>query len=463
MRVLFASSEIYPYAKSGGLADFSFCLVKYLKKAGVKVKGIMPLYRSVEKKGIESTGKKVKVSLGVKEYTFELFTSEDILFLHNTELFDRDYLYGPPGWSYEDNDLRFGGFSKAVAQMLSEGLIDVDIVHSNDWQTALIPVFSKEVYWLGVRHVFTIHNLAYQGLFGRESIERIGLPPHTFNMEALEFWGLVNFLKGGIVFSDRVTTVSPTYAKEIQTQEYGYGLEGVLRKYSYKLKGILNGIDYEVWNPETDKSIYANFSSKRYLRKFDNKKALVREFGLPPDKPLFSFINRFTHQKGVELILSSVEELSTSEGCFVFLGTGEYQEAFRDIGNIYKNIKVIVGFDEVLARRLYASSDFILMPSLFEPCGLTQMIGMRYGCVPVVRKTGGLADTVKDISQGGYGILFEEPTKEGFLCSVLRAIELYYNEKRFRECVRKVLKLDFSCERMEKDYEELYEEVLTDN
>ncbi|AAC06894.1 glycogen synthase [Aquifex aeolicus] len=459
MRVLFCSSEIYPYAKTGGLADFSFCLIKYLKKYGVKVKGVMPYYKTLKAENLRKTDKGVTLNLNGKDYTFEVYESEDCYFLRNDELFGRDYIYGPPGWGYEDNDIRFGGFSRAVSELISTGQLEADVVHANDWQTALIPLFLKEVFKTPVKTVFTIHNLAYQGLFPKETVERVGIPPYLFHMEAVEFWGLVNFMKGGIVFSDLITTVSPTYAKEIQTQEYGYGLEGVLKKYSYKLRGILNGIDYEVWNPEKDKYIYQNYSLRNYSKKFKNKEFLSKELGIEAEKPLISFINRFTHQKGVELILNCAEEMSKLNANFVFLGTGEYENAFLDVSKIYKNFKVFAEFNEGFARKLYASSDFILMPSYFEPCGLTQMIGMRYGCVPIVRKTGGLRDTVKDISEGGYGITFEEPSKETFLCSLKRAIELYENAKKFRNSVKIVMSLDFSCDRMTKEYIECYEEV----
>jgi starch synthase len=283
-------------------------------------------------------------------------------------------------------------------------------------------------------------------------------------LEALEFWGKVNFLKGGIVFSDAVNTVSPTYAKEITTPEFGYGLDGVLRKYSYKLFGILNGIDYEVWNPETDGAIYRNYNEESLELKEINKELLLKECGLEGSrKPLFTFIGRFAKQKGVDLILNAAHELQDLPANFAILGFGDenYNEAFRQL-NGKRNFFVKVAFDEPFSRKLYAGADFLLMPSLYEPCGLNQMIAMRYGTLVVARKTGGLADTVVDVSQpGGYGFLFEEFTPQAFVGAVKRAIELYEREPaKVKELKKRVMELDFSWNASASKYLRLYENLL---
>lgn len=462
MRVLLASSEIYPYSKTGGLVDFCHSLIKSLReKEGIDAMGATPLYKSVdiEKFKIKNTGLSVSVILDSREYTFEIFKSKDTYFFYNEKLFGREHIYGPAGQSYHDNDIRFGGFSWAVAKAVAEGLISADVIHANDWQTALIPVILKEVFKSSVKTVFTIHNLAYQGYFDRWMIDRLHLPPHLYNMEALEFWGMVNLLKGGIIFSDFVTTVSEKYAKEILTQDYGWGLEGVLNKYSFKLRGILNGIDYDTWNPKKDKAIWVNYSHADIQKKFENKKKLCEVFNLDFEKPLISFISRLSYQKGVTLILESIRELSYLGANFFFLGSGEYAEHFRGISGIYDNIVSITDFDDTLSRRLFASSDFMLMPSIFEPCGITQMIGMRYGCVPIVRKVGGLEETVKDISEEGWGIVFDNPSKGEMLCAIKRAIDLFYNRKKFLSAVKDCMRLDFSSDSMAKKYLQIYREL----
>ncbi len=462
MRVLFVTSEIYPYAKTGGLADVSFSLPRALRRKGIDVISVMPLYEFIDRKrfGIRNTGESVWVNLNGNSYKFDIFVKNNTYFFRNEELFRGGHVYGPAGWEYEDSDIRFGGFCWAIAEALRRDIFKVDVIHVNDWPSALLPVIVKEIYRWNIKVILTIHNIAFQGIFGKEAIDRLSLPYYLFNMEALEFWGKVNLLKGGIIYSDYITAVSSTYAEEILTQEYGYGLEGILKKYRYKIRGILNGIDVYVWNPRTDREIYKNFSIKSVDLKEENKEKLFGELSIKfCDKPLFAFINRLTHQKGVEIILESVEELSQLPAIFFFLGEGEYSGAFEEIGDLYENIMARMVFDDSFARKLYSAADFIMMPSFFEPCGLSHLIGMRYGCIPLVRETGGLVDTVVDISnEGGYGIIFKNPNKWEFLCAVKRAIELYKNKKRLREIRKRVLKIDFSWKRFADEYMKLYNE-----
>ncbi len=468
MRVLFCSSEVYPFAKTGGLADVSYSLPKALSQLGVKVQEVMPLYKCIDRKKfkLKFTGKSIRVLLGGEYYEFKVWELKDSVhyyFLENDNFYNREYLYGTPKGDYPDNDLRFGGFCWAVAKLIEEGFFKPDIVHTNDWQTALIPVILKEKLSLSTKTIQTIHNLAYQGIFPKETIERLNLGWELFHMEALEFWGKVNFLKGGIVFSDAVNTVSPTYAKEIMTSEFGFGLNGVLKKYSYKLFGILNGIDYDVWNPETDPFIYANYSDTNIERKEINKEKLLREVGLEKDKPLFIFIGRFAKQKGIDLIESAIGEFKKMHANFLILGFGDekYNNFFKAVNNQASNIRARVEFNEKLSHRMYAAGDFLLMPSLFEPCGLNQMIAMRYGTLVVGRKTGGIADTVKDIKEeGGYGILFEEPSPSALIYAVRRALELYGNLGKFKNLQKFVMNLDFSWSRSATQYLRLYENLL---
>ncbi len=469
MKVVFASSEIYPFAKTGGLADIAGALPGKIASQGVKVFGFMPLYKTVDinKHEIIKIDASVDVSLNNRVYTFEVYKKIDdatFFFLKNDELFGRDYLYGPPEGDYPDNDIRFGAFSYAVMEFIKRENLNPDLIHVNDWQTALIPVLNYHKYNNHhVRTVITIHNLAYQGIFDKFAIERLNLGWDLFHIEALEYYDKVNFLKGGIVFSSAVTTVSPTYAKEITYPEYGYGLDGVLRKYSNKLYGILNGIDYDVWNPETDKYIYENYCVFTIQKKSINKKLFLKEVGLKDEtKPLYIFIGRLAHQKGVDLIRDSIEEMSKMPVNFAILGTGdkEYNDFFKSIEGKYENIFVKVDYNEALSRKMYAAADFLLMPSLFEPCGLNQMIAMRYGTLVIARETGGLKDTVKDISQpDGYGILFKNPTKEEFLNALYRAVELYNNKKLFENLQKKVMEIDFSIDNTARKYIKLYESL----
>jgi starch synthase len=468
MRILFVSSEIYPFAKSGGLADVSYSLPKALSQLGLQVSTVMPFYKSVNRSRfkIESTGKRVEVEVGAGRFSFELYRCGNQIahyFLKNDHLFGRDYLYGTPQGDYPDNDVRFGTFCHAVAKFIEEGVLKAEVVHVNDWQTALIPVLLRKK-GIGLKTLQTIHNVAYQGIFPKRTIDKLSLGWELFNMEALEFWGKVNFLKGGIVFSDAVNTVSPTYAREITTPEYGYGLDGVLRKYSYKLFGILNGIDYEVWNPETDRFIYENYGEGNVELKEVNKELLLKECGLKGvEKPLLVFIGRLSRQKGIDLIVEGAEELRKRDANFAILGFGDefYNEASKKLKR-FENFFVEVAFDEPMSRKLYAGADFLLMPSLYEPCGLNQMIAMRYGTLVVARKTGGLADTIVDVSEaGGYGFLFEKFSVHEFLKAVDRAISFYYREPRKLFNLRKrVMELDFSWDSSALKYLRLYENLL---
>lgn len=481
MEIAIVSTEMYPYAKTGGLGDYVFTLVNHLRKNGIKAYGIIPLYKSIKDKyihkknldgpleisdenieGIEikDTGKKLKIELNGQTYDFSIYQSKDCIFFDNGKLFDRDFIYGPPGSAYSDNHIRFGAFSWAVSNFAENETFD--IIHANDWLTALTVLISKEILGTKKKLAFTIHNFAYQGLYPRSVMQELSLPSYLFNMEALEFWGLVNIIKAGIVFSDRIFVVSPTYAEEIKTYDYGYGLEGLIQKYEKKIVGIINGIDFDVWNPAKDTEIYQRFSERSIGRKAKNKEKLAEMYNFDPKKPLFCVISRLTYQKGIHLFTEYHQEIFNLDANFFFLGMGEYQYKLLELSSKYKNVIVDTNFKETLARKVYASGDFILVPSIFEPCGISQLIGMRYGCIPVVRKTGGLASTVKDIQEkDGYGILFEKPTKQDLKCALKRAIELYEKKNSMKKIVKKVMSLDFSADKMVKEYIKFYKELVS--
>ncbi len=475
MSILFVSSEIYPYAKSGGLADVAHSLPEAVRKRE-EVYTIMPLYKIVdrEKFNIVSSGLKFEYWLNGVCYTFELFKREENkfeLFLYNDILCERDDLYGDSYGGYQDNALRFGLFAYGVIESILRLKLDIKIIHINDWQTSLIALLAKENYSLKQKIVLTIHNLAYQGIFDKSIMDILELNwEKTFKYDRFEYYDGVNFLKAGIFYSDIITTVSPTYAKEIQTPQFGHGLDTLLRDNSYKLKGILNGISYDIFDPKRDEAIYKKFNIRDYKYKAKNREMLLEELGMDKsdfEKPLFIFIGRFTHQKGVDLLIESLHLFKDFEANMVILGSGEeyYNNIFRNLKNSYKNIHIEIGYDEVLSRKMYAGADFLIMPSLFEPCGLNQMIAMKYGTMPIVAKIGGLKDTVSDFTdvneeyQGGVGITFEEHNLFWFLHTLSKAFSLYSNQKKFKQICKKNMKVDYSWRESAQKYIEIYKNL----
>ena len=485
MKVFYMSSEIYPYAKTGGLADVAGTLPISLKKLGIDIILAMPYYnRFVAKYHPENTGIVLDVEFNGLIYRTPVFKKEykgvTTYFIKNDQFFDRDNLYGTPEGDYPDNALRFGFFSVAAMRLLEALKFKPGIIHLNDWQTALVPVYLKNTnlfpFLADSKTIITIHNLAYQGTFDPKFLKDLMLPESLFNMEALEFYGQINFLKGGIVFSDVITTVSPTYAKEIQTPEYGYDLEGVLYKRREHLFGILNGIDFDIWNPETDENIFYNYSySDFHYKKVLNKTQLQKDMNLPEnsDAPLIGIVSRLAAQKGFDLLSDAMNELSNLNLQMVILGTGDkvYQDLLVDFGTKFPDkFAVRIDFDLVLARRIYAGSDMFLMPSRYEPCGLGQMIAMRYGTIPVVRKTGGLADTVEDFTyeklkrdpgkRKGYGFSFGTYTHAHLIDAIKRGIKIYRDQDTWQQLVKIAMTRDFSWNSSAKEYIELYEKVI---
>ncbi len=485
MKVFYLSSEIYPFAKTGGLADVAGTLPVSLKKLGVDIILAMPYYNKfVEKHDPEDAGITLDVEFNGEVFKTPVLKKEyrgvTTYFIRNDRYFDRDYLYGTPEGDYPDNPLRFGFFSVAALRLLEKLNFKPGIIHLNDWQTALIPVYLKNTdlfpFLKDTKTILTIHNLAYQGTFPPDVLKSLMLPESLFNMEALEFYGKINFLKGGIVFSDVITTVSPTYAREIQTSEFGYGLEGVLYKRREHLFGILNGIDYDVWNPETDEYIYYNYSyGDFHYKKVLNKTHLQEDMGLPASSeiPLIGIVSRLAAQKGFDLLSDAMSELSRLDLQMVILGTGDkiYQDLLMDFGTKFPDkFAVKIDFDPVLARRIYAGSDMFLMPSRYEPCGLGQMIAMRYGTIPIVRKTGGLADTVEDFTyeklkrdpgkRKGYGFSFGTYTHAHLIDAIKRALKVFKDQETWQQLIKIAMTRDFSWKSSAKEYVELYERVI---
>jgi len=456
MKVLFCSSEVEPYAKTGGLADVAGSLPVALKDFGVDVRIVMPKYRCVKINGDKDL----------------LQDNVPVYFVENEEYYDREYLYSTPEGDYPDNLDRFVYFCKSALEIAKREEFSPDIIHCNDWQTALIPVYLKTIYagdgfFKETRTVFTIHNLAYQGLFPGQYWDRTGLPQELFSIQGLEYYGKINLMKGALLFSDYITTVSPTYSKEIQTPEYGFGMEGILRDRSERLTGIVNGIDYSVWNPSQDKEIPQNYDVKSLDKKVINKQHLQTEqgMGIGRDIPVIGAIGRLTDQKGWDLIAEVVDDICNLNLQLIILGTGEkkYHEIMEEIAKKYpEKTSINLRFDPVLAKKIYAGCDIFLMPSRFEPCGLGQLISYRYGTLPLARETGGLADTIIDLtedSRNGTGFLFKEYKGEALLDAIKRALEFYHNRKAWRTVMRRVMKLDYSWKNSARQYLQLYKEI----
>jgi starch synthase len=399
MKIALIASEVVPFAKTGGLADVCGALPPALEKLGQDVVVVMPLYKAVR---LQKAAQVKKISDDVS-VSF-LGKNVKVYFVANDAYFDRDGLYGDKSGDYPDNLERFSFFCKRSLQLLKETGFRPDIVHCHDWQSSLVPAYLKTVragddFFTKTRSLLTIHNIGYQGLFPKEEYPKTGMDEKYFNPGQVEFYGKVNLLKAGIVFSDVINTVSRTYAKEIQTKEFGFGLEGVLRERSGSLFGIVNGIDYAIWNPATDPFIARKFSAEKFKDKAKDKQDLQKACCLPvkKDVPVFGIVSRLAQQKGFDIIAEGIDEICRLGLQLVILGTGDlkYHQLLGEMARKYPEvISLNLAFDDPLAHKIYAGSDAFLMPSRYEPCGLGQLISFAYGTVPVVFKTGGLADTV---------------------------------------------------------------------
>jgi starch synthase len=473
MKILFVASEGLPYSKTGGLADVVEALPKALRAMGHDVAVLLPRYHadSVHSVLISS----VTVALGDHVRFPAIAEAEAVdgvryFVVDDAPFFDRPELYGDRTGDYPDNAERFAEFSRVAIEFMKRVWLP-DVVHCHDWQTALVPLLLRTQHTedRAVRSlpvVFTIHNLAYQGVFDAATLGRIGLPSALFSVDALEFFGKVNFLKAGLIFADYLTTVSRRYAKEIQTAEYGNGLEGVIRNRGDRLVGVLNGVDYAAWNPETDKLIAQNYSAENLAGKKACKSDLLAYFQLPEgdlERPLIGIVSRFADQKGFDLIAEIADEMMKEDLALVVLGTGqvEYERLFRRLSEKYpERVGVKIGYDNSLAHKIEAGADMFLMPSRYEPCGLNQIYSLRYGTVPVVRATGGLDDTIQNFvpkTQQGTGFKFEEYTGSALLQCLRAALGTYGNAKAWHTVQANGMAKDFSWKASAAAYVTLYE------
>jgi starch synthase len=500
-RVLFAASEVVGFAKTGGLADVAGSLPRALAKRGIEIAVVLPLYHAVRVGGhnLQPTDISFTISLGHRSVHGRLVRTAlpdsdvPVYLVEQPEFFERDepsqgrgiYQFtGPDGrkHDYADNADRFLLFSRAIMETLPKLGGKFDVLHCNDWQTGLIPCYLREMYgrqshanarsYSGLHTLMTIHNIAYQGQFPAAVMARTGLNQRLFNHRQLEFYGHLNFLKSGCVFADRLNTVSPRYAEEIQTKAFGCGLEGVLHERHAVLSGIVNGVDYDVWDPATDQSLTANYDvNSVFDKKPANKTAVQAEFGLPqrPDVPLFGMIARLVDQKGVSLVLQSARGLFAEDIQIVVLGEGDpavhtQLAALRD--EFPPKLGLRIGFDEALAHRIEAGADAFLMPSQFEPSGLNQLYSLRYGAVPIVRAVGGLYDTITDCTphtladQTATGFRFGPYTSHAFEHAVQQALKCYRDRpEAWRQIMQTGMRQDWSWDRSAAEYERLYERV----
>jgi starch synthase len=479
MNILLASSEAVPYSKTGGLADMVGALAKFLARAGHEVRLVTPLYRGIREQfpDVQRFDWHLDLPMDITRVQGRVWarTVDERLtayFIEQPQYYERGDLYQERGVEYADNAERFIFFSKAVTHLARYLPWRPDVVHVHDWQASLVPVFMHEQKlrdgWANPpASCLTIHNLAYQGNFHSSKFGLTNLPPVYFQPDCLEFYGWMSCLKGGITLADLLTTVSPRYAREITTQLYGCGLDGVLRRRQDVLFGILNGVDYDEWTTQGNPYLKHPFTAADLRGKQADKIELQREMGLPPagDVPLFGTVSRVAGQKGVDIQLTALQEMLAADMQFVFLGSGEreYERAWRKLAGRYPaKCAVRIGFDTGLSHRIEAGADFYLMPSRFEPCGLNQMYSLRYGSVPIVRLTGGLDDSVIDITEDpkkANGIKFAEYSVRALSKAVRKALVLYQNKELLAFYRHNGMTRDFSWERTAAAYGQLYKKI----
>ncbi len=475
MKIIIVGSEMTPFVKTGGLADVIGALSRELAALGHDVVTFLPLYRAVRDKiaAAPCVSNNIRVPVGGRSvvgaiYELPVAERQRVVFVRQDEMFDRAGLYGEGDRDYADNAARYLFFSKAVAASIPALRFVPDVLHAHDWQAAFVPLWWSRTLapaWR-LRTVFTIHNLAYQGLFPARQFELTNLPPEYFGVKGLEFHGQLNLMKAGLLYSDVLTTVSEHYAEEIQTKEYGCGLEGLLRAHRHKLHGVLNGADYEAWNPRTDRHIAANYDSHSLANKVACKRALLDALGLPVERawaPLIGMVSRVVEQKGYHLVAEAIPQIVTMGATLAILGAGDpkLERQLQELARRYPTrLAVKFGFDEELAHQMEAGADMFLMPSQFEPCGLNQMYSLRYGTVPIVRATGGLADTVQPYNPGqqtGNGFLFTAFTTEAMLAAVARALETFRQRQHWIRAVQNAMACDFSWRKSALQYLSLYQ------
>jgi len=456
VKIAIAASEVVPFAKTGGLADVTGALALALEYCGQEVIVLMPGYKCI-------TDAKLKINRVARDVsTAVIGKNTRVFFIEHKGYFNRDGLYGDKFGDYPDNLERFAFFCRRSLDLLNQINFSADILHLHDWQSSLIAAYLKNLYldisfFSRMRCVLTLHNIGYQGVFAKEEFSKLGFGQGLFNINGFEFYGKVNLLKGGIVFADALNTVSPTYAVEIQTEKRGFGLAGLLRERKDVLSGILNGVDYFVWDPRTDRFIVQNFSLANLEDKALNKKDLQKICNLPQDIniPVLGMVSRLVEQKGFDIFVQGIDALCKMDVQLVILGSGDlkYQKLLKAAAKKYpKIISLNLKFDDPLAHKIYAGSDIFLMPSQYEPCGLGQLISLHYGTLPLVFKTGGLADTINK----NNGFVFNQYTKEELLKLINQAASVFKNKKQWATLMKNAMECNFSWEASADKYLALY-------
>jgi starch synthase len=475
--ILMVASEVAPWAKTGGLADVTGALPVALDRLGHRVTVVMPKYRSVQLAEASTSTRTLRLGTAVHDVTFHvrsLSARRRLVMIDVPRLFNRDGYYGTGGRDFDDNAERFGIFAHAALEFAEHDPIETswDVVHAHDWQAGLAPTLLRAdaARFVRLRQagiVFTIHNLAYQGLFARDVVPALGLPWNVFTLETGEFYGRFSFLKAGLVYSDYLTTVSPTYARETQEARFGAGLEGVLFARQHRYTGILNAIDTEAWDPASDPYVPAHFDAGNLAGKAACKRALLAHFGLSVGddalaRPVVGMVSRLVEQKGLQLVQQAADALVALDATWVFLGTGEarFERFLRDLAaRLPSRVATHIGFDERLAHLVEAGADMFLMPSIFEPCGLNQMYSLRYGTVPIVTAVGGLDDTVQPYTAraaGANGFKFREPTADALVRTVRQAVRLYHDKSVWVPLMKQGMVADHSWETSAREYVKVY-------
>jgi len=475
MRILFTGSEMDPLARTGGLGDVLEALPAALAARGHEVSVVLPCYRGLRenpKFGVRSTGVQMPVQVGSKVLPAEILectasNGVQVFLIRRDEYFDRSGYYGVEGRDYDDNAERFIYFSRAVVELARRAIPPPDIIHANDWQTALVPVMVRERK-LPFKTVLTIHNLAYQGSFWGLDFALTNLPGHYFSATGVEYYGNLNLLKGGLLYADALTTVSERYAREIQTPEQGAGLDPVVREQARKLTGILNGADYDIWNPATDMLLPQRYTPQKLAGKRSCREALLAECGLAPEPagPVLVMVTRLTHQKGIELLFPLLDRLLADDVRLIILGEGHV--AFeRELGIASRRHRERFAFraemDEALAHRMYAGGDAFLLPSHYEPCGLSAMYALKYGTLPIARATGGLYESIQDYdptNESGHGFLFYDYTTEALWDAIMRTRHHFAEPNTWAALQQRAMACDFSWANAVPRYEEVYRRAL---
>jgi starch synthase len=481
LRIVLVASEVVPFAKTGGLADVAGSLPKALASLGHQVSIFMPRYPSVERavRSLEKVHPDLEVPMGADAERGIIWRSRLaprvlVYFVEHEGFFQRDSLYTTPNGDYPDNAERFTFFAKAVLETCRALDLQPDLIHCHDWQAALIPAYLKttlqhDPQFAQVGSLLTIHNLAYQGLFPAQVMEFLGLPPETYAIDGIEYYGGVNFLKAGIIYADLINTVSWRYSQEIQTPELGHGLDGILRYRAQDVYGILNGVDYREWAPAVDRLIAARYTAENLAGKQVCKRDLLQAFQLPLDlmrSPLVGIISRLVDQKGFDLVRSAIHRMLALDLGLVVLGVGDaqYETFLREVAHRYPTkVGVRIGFDNTLAHQIEAGSDIFLMPSRFEPCGLNQIYSLKYGTIPLVRATGGLDDTIEaydPASDDGNGFKFGPYDAEALLATLQEALMVYRDRSAWERLMRRAMQADFSWTRSAHEYVALYTRAL---